>query len=138
MAVEPEREMVRSALPFLLPALVGAFVLGLVLRGPGAAWSAAIGVAIVSLNFAVHGLSLARAARAGVVVLAAVAAIGVIVRLAAIVALMAILNIFGFFSPSAFALAVVPATMLLLVYEMKVIASRSGEWWRVPEAGPTG
>lgn len=135
--------MVRSALPFLLPAVAAAFVLGLALHGKGAAWSAAIGVAVVSLNFVAHGLSLARAARAGLVALAAVAAVGVIVRLAAIVVLMAILNTFAFFSPRAFALALIPTTMVLLGYEMKVIASRSWTWWQLPEdrvreAGPTG
>jgi hypothetical protein len=56
------------------------------------------------------------------------------VRLAAIVVAMAILNTFAFFSPRAFALAVVPATALLLAFEMKVVAGRSGAWW-VPEGG---
>lgn len=129
VTVEPEREMVRKALPFFLPAALLALVVGTALRGWDAGWSAAIGAAVVALNFAAHGLSLARAARFSLVLLASVAVGGVIVRLAAIVTVMAVLNTFAFFSPVAFALAVVPATVLLLVFEMKVIASRSAAWW---------
>jgi hypothetical protein len=134
VTVEPEREMVRKALPFFLPAALLALVAGTALGGLDAGWSAAIGTAVVALNFAAHGLSLARAARSSLVVLASVAVVGVIVRLAAIVVAMAILNTFAFFSPRAFALAVVPATALLLAFEMKVVAGRSGAWW-VPEGG---
>src|SRR6266545_3449586 len=103
VTVEPEREMVRKALPFFLPAALLALVVGTALRGWDAGWSAAIGAAVVALNFAAHGLSLARAARFSLVLLASVAVGGVIMRLA--------------------------ATVTLLVFEMKVIAGRSGAWW---------
>jgi len=129
VTVEPEREMVRNALPFFLPAAVLALVAETTLDGLDAEWSAAIGGAVVALNFVAQGLSLARAARSSLVVLASVAVGGVIVRLAAIVGVMAILNTFAFFSPLACALAVVPATVILLAFEMKVMASRSGAWW---------
>ena len=134
MTVEPEREMVRNALPFFLPAAVLPLVAGTALGGLDAGWSAAIGGAVVALNFVAQGVSLARAARSSLVVLASVAVGGVIVRLAAIVGVMALLNTFAFFSPLAFALAVVPATVILLAFEMKVMASRSGAWW-VTEGG---
>jgi len=101
VTVEPEREMVRNALPFFLPAAVLALVAGTALGGLDAGWSAAIGGAVVALNFVAQGLSLARAARSSLVVLASVAVGGVIVRLAAIVGVMAILNTFAFFSPLA-------------------------------------
>src|SRR5438132_786190 len=72
------------------------------------------------------GLSVRRAALISVNALFAVSAIGVFVRLAVIVALLFLLDRFAFFSPSAFALAVVPATVLLLVFEMKVFAGPLG------------
>jgi len=58
--------------------------------------------------------------------LAAVGMAGWVVRLALIVGLMFFLNGFHWFSPLAFGLAVVPATLLLLAYEMKVLAQGRG------------
>jgi hypothetical protein len=127
--------MVRSALPLFAPAVLVAVLAGAVLGGFDAAWSAGVGVVVVALNFAVHGMSLSRAARRSLTTLAAVAAGGVVVRLAVIVAVMAVLNAFTPFSPLAFGVAVAPATMLLLAYEMKVTASRSWQWWQIPEQG---
>jgi F0F1-type ATP synthase assembly protein I len=129
---EPEREMVRTALPLFAPALLVALVAGAILGGPRAAWSAGAGIVVVMLNFTVHGLSLARAARRSLTTLAAVAALGVVVRLAVIVAAMAVLKAFTPFSPLAFGLAVAPATIALISYELKVTADRSWRWWQFP------
>jgi hypothetical protein len=114
--------MVRRALPFGPPAIVTALFVGAVAGGWDIGWSAAIGVAVVYANFIVHGLSLARAAKVSLTALAAVAMGGFVVRLAVIVALMFLLNAFGWFSPLAFGLAVVPATLLLLGFELKLMA----------------
>ncbi len=124
--------MVRRALPFGPPAALFAFLVGAAVGGLDAGWSSAIGIAVVFLNFAANGVSIARAARISLRVLYAVALGGVVVRLAAIVGLMAALNTLSFFSPLAFGLAVVPATMLLLAYEMRVVAADSGRWWQIP------
>jgi hypothetical protein len=129
---EPEREMVRRMAPFALPAAVLAFVVGSMAGGWNAGWSAFIGVAIVALNFVAHGLSLARAARSSLTALGAVAVGGFVIRLGLIVAIMFALNRLEFFSPLAFGLAVVPATMLLLAFEMKLLAGGVGQHLRLP------
>jgi hypothetical protein len=126
MAASPEKEMVTRAIVPGMVATVVAFVLGYLLGDGNAAWSAAIGVVVVVANFAASGLSLARAARVSLQVLYAVAMIGWVVRLGIIVALMAGLNQLSFFSPLAFGLAVMPATVLLLGYEMKLLAGGLG------------
>ena len=59
--------------------------------------------------------------------------IGFPVRLGVILLLMFGLNTFPWFSPVAFAVAVVPATIALLVYEMKLIAGPIGNQWNIPE-----
>jgi hypothetical protein len=129
---EPERELVRRTLPFALPALVLALIGGAVAGGWNVGWSAAIGIAVVFANFTVHGLSLARAARVSLTALAAVAALGFVVRMGAIVALIVLLRRFGFFSTLAFGLAVVPGTILLLTFELKLLASGIGRELALP------
>jgi hypothetical protein len=123
---EPEREMVRRAVPYGPPAAALALLIGALAGGWNVGWSAAIGIAIVTLNFVANGLSLAWAARVSLTALSAVALGGFVVRMAVILAVMFWLNRFAFFSPVAFGLAVVPATILLLVYEMKLLAGGLG------------
>jgi len=125
--------MVRRLAPFGLPAAALALVIGALAGGWDVGWSAALGIAVVTVNFVVNGLSVARAARVSVTALAATAVIGLVVRLAAIVAIMALLDRFAFFSPLAFFLAVVPATLLLLVFEMRLLATGLGSELRVPD-----
>jgi hypothetical protein len=128
--VEPEREMIRRVLPFAPFAALFAFGAGATLNGWEAGLSAAVGVSIVLVNFLVHGWSLARAARISLTVLYAVAMGGFIVRLAAIVAIMFALDHLTFFSPLSFLMAVIPATMLLLAFEMRQLQGRmQGELW---------
>jgi hypothetical protein len=136
---EPEWELARRVVPFGAPAAVVALLLGWVAGGWGTGWSAAIGVTVVALNSLLSGLSVARAARVSVTMLFAVSAIGIFVRLGAIVAIMFFLDTFAFFSPLAFGLAVVPATLLLLGYEMKLMAGGLGQELRIPnrEEGAT-
>jgi hypothetical protein len=124
--------MVRRALPLGPPAIAIALVVGAVVGGRNVGWSAAIGVGIVYVNFIAHGLSLARAARISLTALAAVAAGGFIVRLGVIVAVMFLLNGYGWFSPLAFGLAVVPATMLLLGYEARLMTRGLGAQLQIP------
>jgi ATP synthase protein I len=134
--VEPERELVRRALPFALPALVVAFTVGALLGGADVGWSATIGVAVVAGNFVAYGLSLAWAARISPTILMAVGLGGFVVRLAVVVALMAGLGTMSWFSPLAFLAAVVPSTVLLLGFEMKVLSGRlQADLWRFPSQG---
>jgi len=132
---EPEWEMVRRVVPYGLPASIVAFLLGWMVAGSGVGWSAAIGVLVVTLNSLASGLSVSRAAKVSVTALFAVSAMGVFVRLAVIVALLFLLRRFAFFSPVTFALAVVPATLLLLGFEMKVLAGPLGRELVLPETG---
>ncbi len=131
-SAEPEREMVRRAAPFGAPTAAVALVVGAVAGGWGVGWSAAIGVAIVTANLVASGLSTARAARISPTALFGTAMVGFVVRMAAIVAIMFGLNRFGWFSPVAFGLAVVPATLLLLAYEMRLVANGLGRDLVIP------
>jgi hypothetical protein len=134
--VEPERELVRRALPYAIPALVVAFAAGALLGGADVGWSAAIGVAVVTANFVAYGLSLAWAAAISPMALMVVGLGGFIVRLAVIVLLLVGLTELSWFSPVAFLAAVIPATALLLGFEMKVISGRlQADLWQFPSQG---
>lgn len=134
--MEPERELVRRALPFALPAAAAAFVVGALVSGTDAGWSAAIGIGVVAANFVAHGRSIAWAARISPTALLAVGVGGFAVRLAVIVALMVGLDRLSWFSTVAFVAAVVPATILLLAFEMKVLSGRMQvDLWRFPSEG---
>jgi ATP synthase protein I len=132
-STEPELEMVRRGVWFAPPAFVLALTIGAATGGWAIGWSAAIGIAVVFVNFVVHGVSLARAAKRSLTALAAVAMGGFVVRMSAIVAIMFALNRLSFFSPLAFGLTVVPATVLLLVFEMKLLAGGLGSELRLPQ-----
>jgi hypothetical protein len=132
--VEPEREMVRRVAPFGPLAVAVGAVTGAAAGGWDIGWSAAIGVAVVLANFAANGLSLAWAARISPTVLAAVAMGGFVLRLGVVASLIFALDRFEWFSPLAFGLAVVPATTLLLGYEIKLLARGLGSELRL---GPT-
>jgi hypothetical protein len=128
--------MVRRALVPSLIALPVVYVAGLALSGPGAGASAAIGVLVVLANFAAHGISLAWASTVSIPAVHAVALIGPVVRIGVIVGLMFVLNTLAWFSPLAFGLAVVPGTLLLLVYEARLTMRGLGGSLQIP-ADPT-
>jgi hypothetical protein len=131
---EPERELIRRVTPFLLPAVGVAFALGAALGGPNDGWSTAIAVAVVTVNFVGAGLSFAWAATISPMALAAVGVVGFFVRMTTILVLMIALNRLDWFSPIAFAAAVVPATAVLLMFEMKVLSGRmQADMWSVGE-----
>jgi hypothetical protein len=123
---EPEREMGRRVAPFGLPASLAALVLGALAGGWPVGWSAGLGVAIVTLNFVASCFSMARAASISLLAVAAVGMGGWVVRLGVIVALLFLLDQFDWFSALAFGLAVVPATVILLGFEMKLLAGGLG------------
>jgi hypothetical protein len=124
--------MVRTALGPSLLALPAAFLIARVAADTGAGASAAIGVAVVYLNFAAHGLSLAWASTISIAVVQGVALGGLVVRLGAIVAAVFALNTLEWFSPLAFGLAVVPTTLLLLVYEARLAIGGMGGSLQIP------
>lgn len=131
---EPERELIRRVTPFLFPAMGVAFAIGAALGGRYAGWSTAIGVAVVGVNFVGAGLSFAWAATISPMALAAVGVLGFFVRMATILVLMIALNQLDWFSPTAFAAAVVPATAVLLMFEMKVLSGRmQPDLWSIGE-----
>ena len=133
--VEPERQLVRKVTPFAPVALVVAFAIGALAGGTGAGASAAIGIVIVYVNVAANAWIVSTAARISMTAMFGAVMGGFIVRLAVILGIMFWLNTFAFFSPVAFALAVIPATILLIGYEMKLVAGPLGDQWRIPE-GP--
>jgi hypothetical protein len=131
---EPERELIRRVAPLGLGAIPIALLIGAGVAGWNAGISAGIGVAVVLANFAANGWSLAWAAGVSLTVVYAVGLGGFVVRLGVILGLMSVLNRFAFFSPVAFAVAVVPCTILLLGYEMRLLTG--GLWsqlWIAPQ-----
>ena len=133
MRTDPERELVRRAAPFGPPAVLIGLLAGVAASGWDAGWSAAVGVVIVFANFAANGYSMAVAARHSLTAVFAVGLGGFVVRLGVILAAMFALNSLEFFSPVAFGLAVIPTTIFLLGYEMKLLAGPLGQQWRIPE-----
>lgn len=131
---DPERELIRRWAPFAPPAFLLALLLGAGVDGWPTGWSAAIGVALVVANIAAAGLAQAWAARVSLMVLAAVTMAGFAVRLGVIVGVMALLSRLSWFSGWAFALAVVPATILLLGFEMRLLARGVGRELILPAA----
>jgi hypothetical protein len=121
---EPERDLMRRLLPLTVPALALASIAGALLGGAGAAWSAAIGVAAVALNLVVTASSVAWAARISPVVLMATGLGGFVVRLATFTVALLLLDRLAWFSPMAFAAAFVPATVALLILEMRLLGGR--------------
>jgi ATP synthase protein I len=124
-AIEPERMLLRRVLPFVAPALCLAFVIGWMLAGTDAGTSAAVGVAIVTANLVASALATSWAARISPVMLYAVALGGFFIRMVVLVAVLLVLDPMTWFSPTAFALAVVPATVALLAFEAKAISGRT-------------
>ncbi len=122
--VEPERELVRRVLPFVPLVALVAVGLGYAAGGADAAWSAAIGITIVTANFLMFALSIAWAATISPTMIAIVALGGYLVRLIVFTVALVILTKLSWFSPVAFALTLVPATIALLVYEAKALSGR--------------
>jgi hypothetical protein len=132
--VEPERELVRRLLPFGVPTLAIAAGLGAVLGGSGAAWSAAIAIGVVALNFVAYAGSVAWAARISPMLVMAVGLGGYVVRVAAFTVALLLLNRLSWFSPLAFVAAFAPATIALLAVEMRLLGGRmQADLWYFPE-----
>ena len=135
MAAEPERELIRRISPFALPVAGLAYAAGALLNGAEAGWSAAIAIAVVAVNLLVHGASMAWTAGISPVMLYAVGLGGFVVRLAVIAIAMLLLQQLAWFSVVAFVAALVPATVALLVMEMKLLSGRMQvDLWTFPAA----
>jgi hypothetical protein len=113
--------MVRRALVPGLAAAAIAFIVGYTVGGGDVAISATLGIAVVVGNFAANGLSLAWASTVSVTAVQVVALVGFVVRLAIIVGVMFALDATAWFSPVAFGLTVMPATLVLLVFEAMLV-----------------
>jgi hypothetical protein len=117
----PEHLMVRRALIAGAAALFPAWGAGLLVGGRDGGVSAVLGVVLVVLNFAAHGLSLAWAAGKSVNAVQAVALGGFVVRMGVIVGAMFVLSQTSFFYPLIFGMVVAIATVALLVYEARLL-----------------
>jgi hypothetical protein len=124
--------MVRRAIVPSAAALLVASGVAFALGGAGAALSAAIGVAVVFVNFAVHGWSLGRASTISITAVHAVALVGPVMRIGIVVGLMFALDTLAWFSPLAFGLTVVPATIGLLAYEARLTMRGVGAQLQIP------
>jgi ATP synthase protein I len=135
-SVEPERAALRRVLPLAPVALVVAFILGGLIGGSDAAWSAAIAVVIVFLNFVAAALSVAWAARISPSMLFAVALGGFVFPLFVYTIALVLLNALDWFSPLAFALTLVPTVIALLVVEAGTLSGRlQADMWSFEGAG---
>ena len=135
MTVEPERELVRRVLPFVPFAVIAWFAVGWLAGGSGAAWSAAIAVGIVAMNFVAFALSIAWAAAVSPTMLAIVALGGYLVRLIVFTLVLVGLNTLAWFSPLAFVCALMPAVIALLLYEAKILTGRmQADMWTLDGA----
>lgn len=129
--------MVRRALLPGVAAGAVAFIVGYLVGGADVAISATLGIAVVVGNFAANGLSLAWASTVSVTAVQVVALAGFVVRLGVIVGLMVALSSTAWFSPVAFGLTVMPATLVLLVFEaMLVVRHRIGTDLDIPADVP--
>jgi hypothetical protein len=127
--------MIRRVSPFALPVAAAAFALATAVDGTDAGWSAAIAIVVVYANFVAHGSSLALAATISPTVLYAVGLGGFLVRLGVIALVLALLQQTEWFSILAFIAALIPATIALLVVEMKLLSGRmQADLWPDPNA----
>jgi hypothetical protein len=134
--VEPERELVRRLLPLAVPAAAAAAALGALLGGADAAVSATIGIAAVAANLVVNGASLAWASRISAVAVMIVGVGGYVLRIGVFTVGLLLLDRLEWFSAPAFVAAFVPATVALLVVEMKLLGGRmQADLWYFREAG---
>ena len=124
LMVEPERELARKVLRYVPLTVAVAFSLGMLVGGAGAGSSAAIGVAVVTANSVASALSIAWAAGVSPAVVFAVAMGGFFLRMTVIVIVLVGLNRLSWFSPTSFALSVVPVTIVLLAYEARSLSGR--------------
>lgn len=136
--MEPERELIRRISPFAIPVAVLAFVLGALIDGTAAGWSAVVAIAVVLANFVAYGWSMAWAATISPVIVYAVGLGGYILRLGLVVVIIALLRELEWFSVVAFVAALVPSTIALLVVEMKLLSGRmqSEMWSFTPDRRP--
>jgi hypothetical protein len=131
-AEAPEREMIRRGLVAGALGVPVAVAAGWLAGGADGAWSAALALAVVMANFALHGLSLAWAGAVSIPLLQAVALGGFVARMGAILLALVLLDRTAFFSPVIFGVTAVVATMVLLGYEARLVARGLGGSLRVP------
>ena len=136
-AAEPERELIHKLTPFAIAAVPVVFLAGLPFGGWEIGLSAAIGVAIVTANFVVNAVSLAWAAKISPVIVYAVGLGGFVVRIMVFVALLVLLRQLDWFSTVAFIATFVPATIVLLIAEMKLLSGHmQADMWTFPSSAP--
>ena len=119
---EPERALIRRVTPYAVPAAVIAYAMGALLGDGSAGLSAVIAIVLVYLNLVASALSISWAASISPTLVSIVALGGYVVRLVVYTIALVLLNQLAWFSPVAFALALVPAVVALLVYEAKALS----------------
>lgn len=124
--------MVRRALVAGALAIPVAASAGYVAGGVNGSWSAAAAVAVVVLNFAVHGMSLAWAAGISVVAVQVTALAGVVIRMGVIAGILVGLTRVPAFAPVTFVVAAILATLALLVYEARLVLRGVGGRLDIP------
>lgn len=134
---EPEKLVLRRILPFVPIAGGIAVGLGAALGGTSAAWSALVGIVVVTANLVATAYPVMWAARISPTAVYLVVMGGFVVRLMVVLLVMLALDATSWFSPLAFVTTVVPATIVVLVAEMRLLMDRrvqAGLWYFRSEA----
>lgn len=125
----PESAMTRAALRFGAVAVLPVALLALWVRGSAGAVTALGGVVLLVGWFVLSGLSLAWAARHGLLLLQAVAIGGFAVRLAILgMVMLALAPVEGLDAP-VLAVTVSVGMVALLVHEVRFVLGRADLWW---------
>lgn len=127
--IAPEAAMTRAAARFGAVAVVPATLIALWVRGPAGAVTALGSVVLLVAWFALSGLSLAWAARRGLVVLQAVALGGFAVRLSILALIMLALSPVESLDAPVLAATVSVGMVALLVHEVRFVLGRADLWW---------
>lgn len=134
---DPEKLVLRRLLPFAPVAAVVAFLLGLAFGDASTGWSALAGVAVVTANLVATAYPVMWAARISPSAMYLAVMGGFLVRLMVVLLVLLALDATGWFSPLAFVATVVPATIAVLVAEMRLLMDRrlqAGLWYFRGEA----
>jgi hypothetical protein len=134
---EPEKLVLRRIVPFAPAVAVIAFLAGAAVGGLEAGWSAVVGIGVVTANLVATAYPLAWAARISPSAVYLVVMGGFVVRLLVVLLVMLALDATAWFSPLAFVATVVPATIVVLVAEMRLLMDRrvqAGLWYFRGEA----
>ena len=122
-AVNVETQLAGDMVKRAVPAAPFIVLAALLLGGAAGAWSAALAVAVVAVNFLLAAVSLSWAARVSPVALMATALGGFLVRMALLTAVILAVRHASWINLSAFAITILATHLGLLFWEMRYVGA---------------